>query len=287
MADPHARSTTSSARLDEHDPVRRLEPAITLVDARRPASHRRSSASTSSTPTPPLATSSCSCDPPSKPGIARRACAEAIQGRRAKRAAALDCFAPLAMTGPMTRRGYDGVVLAAPTTIAYARSSIHPAQRWIGQALAAVLKRAGLALAPADLDGFCVLQLLPRPRHRRRPHPALRHLPPLARSHPNGRRESAIVALAPRRACRAGGRRRRRRLRRRRHQRPRQLPAASSTGFSRFSDRRRLSLWRRRPQHELRAAHRRLHAQRMAPPARTSAASASPSAPTRCTPPTP
>ena len=58
------------------------------------------------------------------------------------------------MTGPMTRRGYDGVVLAAPTTIAYARSSIHPAQRWIGQALAAVLRRAGLA--PADLDGFCV-----------------------------------------------------------------------------------------------------------------------------------
>lgn len=51
------------------------------------------------------------------------------------------------------RRGYDGVVVTAPTTIPYERYSIHGAHRWIGQALAAALKRAGLR--PRDLDGFC------------------------------------------------------------------------------------------------------------------------------------
>ena len=53
----------------------------------------------------------------------------------------------------MTRRGYEGVVLAAPVTIPYERFSIHGAHRWIGRALGAALARAGLSTR--DLDGFC------------------------------------------------------------------------------------------------------------------------------------
>ena len=53
----------------------------------------------------------------------------------------------------MARRGYENVVVAAPVTIPYERYSIHGAHRWIGLALGATLRAAGLR--PRDLDGFC------------------------------------------------------------------------------------------------------------------------------------
>ena len=55
----------------------------------------------------------------------------------------------------MTRRAaYDGVVAVAPTTIPYARFSIHGAHWWIGRALHALCANAGIR--PADIDGLCV-----------------------------------------------------------------------------------------------------------------------------------
>ncbi|MDE2197494.1 MAG: thiolase family protein [Rhodospirillales bacterium] len=55
----------------------------------------------------------------------------------------------------MSRRaGYEGVVVAAPTTIAYERYSIHDAHWWIGRALRAALAAAGAR--PSDVDGLCV-----------------------------------------------------------------------------------------------------------------------------------
>ena len=53
----------------------------------------------------------------------------------------------------MRRRGYDGVVVGAPTTIPYERYSIHGAHRWIGLALGQALRTAGLRTK--DVDGFC------------------------------------------------------------------------------------------------------------------------------------
>ncbi len=55
----------------------------------------------------------------------------------------------------MTRRAsYDGVVLAAPTTIPYRRYSTETAHWWIAQALRGALKTANLK--PAKLDGLSV-----------------------------------------------------------------------------------------------------------------------------------
>jgi acetyl-CoA acetyltransferase len=54
----------------------------------------------------------------------------------------------------MTRRGYDGVVLAAPVTIPYARYSIHPAHWWIGSALREVLRAANIN--KLQLDGLAI-----------------------------------------------------------------------------------------------------------------------------------
>lgn len=53
-----------------------------------------------------------------------------------------------------SRQAYDGVVLAAPTTIPYQRFSTDTAHWWIARALAECLKTAGIR--PADLDGFAV-----------------------------------------------------------------------------------------------------------------------------------
>ena len=52
------------------------------------------------------------------------------------------------------RRGYDGIVVAAPVTIPYARYSIRSAHWFCGTALAALIGEAGLQ--KADIDGFCV-----------------------------------------------------------------------------------------------------------------------------------
>lgn len=45
----------------------------------------------------------------------------------------------------MARRGYDGVVLAVPVTVPYARHSTRPAQWWLGRALAALAEGAGIS----------------------------------------------------------------------------------------------------------------------------------------------
>ena len=52
------------------------------------------------------------------------------------------------------RRGYDGIAVCAPVTVAYARYSIRSAHWFCGRALAGLLDAAGLA--KADVDGFCV-----------------------------------------------------------------------------------------------------------------------------------
>lgn len=52
----------------------------------------------------------------------------------------------------MARKGYDGVVLAAPVTVPYARFSTRPAQWWAGKALAALAQASGLS--HRDFDGF-------------------------------------------------------------------------------------------------------------------------------------
>jgi acetyl-CoA acetyltransferase len=53
----------------------------------------------------------------------------------------------------LKRASYDGVVAAVPVTIPYERYSIHGAHRWIGLALAALLRDGGLR--KQDIDGFC------------------------------------------------------------------------------------------------------------------------------------
>ncbi|WP_407277900.1 thiolase family protein [Aromatoleum evansii] len=55
----------------------------------------------------------------------------------------------------MSRRlAYDGVVAAVPVTVPYARYSTHAAHWWLGRALAALIREAGIA--KADIDGVCV-----------------------------------------------------------------------------------------------------------------------------------
>lgn len=54
----------------------------------------------------------------------------------------------------MSRAPYDGVVIAAPVTIPYVRYSTRDAHWFLGRALAALVKRAGLK--KEQLDGLCV-----------------------------------------------------------------------------------------------------------------------------------
>ena len=58
------------------------------------------------------------------------------------------------MTLSAKRKSYDGVVACAPVTIPYRRYSTNSAHWWIGRALAALTKKAGLR--PRDVDGFCL-----------------------------------------------------------------------------------------------------------------------------------
>jgi acetyl-CoA acetyltransferase len=55
---------------------------------------------------------------------------------------------------PLPRKPYADVVIAAPITIPYARYSTKAAQWWIGRALAALARQAGLA--HTDFDGLSV-----------------------------------------------------------------------------------------------------------------------------------
>ncbi len=52
------------------------------------------------------------------------------------------------------RRGYDGVAVCAPVTVAYVRHSIRGAHWFCGRALAALIERAGIG--KHDVDGMCV-----------------------------------------------------------------------------------------------------------------------------------
>jgi len=54
----------------------------------------------------------------------------------------------------MSRASYDGVVIAAPVTIPYVRYSTRDAHWFLGRALAALVKRAGVK--KDQLDGLCV-----------------------------------------------------------------------------------------------------------------------------------
>lgn len=51
-------------------------------------------------------------------------------------------------------RDYSGVVLACPVTVPYVKHSVHPAQWWVGKALAGLAARAGLP--HRDFDGLSV-----------------------------------------------------------------------------------------------------------------------------------
>ncbi|EDQ03127.1 hypothetical protein OIHEL45_18481, partial [Sulfitobacter indolifex HEL-45] len=54
----------------------------------------------------------------------------------------------------MKRQSYEGVVIAAPTSVPYQRYSNATAHWWIARALRDMLGQAGIA--PAALDGFSV-----------------------------------------------------------------------------------------------------------------------------------
>lgn len=54
----------------------------------------------------------------------------------------------------MTRRNYQGVAVAVPVTVPYQRYCNHTAHWWLGRALAALIKKAGIK--KHDIDGLCV-----------------------------------------------------------------------------------------------------------------------------------
>jgi acetyl-CoA acetyltransferase len=54
----------------------------------------------------------------------------------------------------MKRRGYNGVAVCVPVSVAYRRYSVNSAHWWIGRALHALTQRTGLK--PADIDGLSV-----------------------------------------------------------------------------------------------------------------------------------
>ena len=54
----------------------------------------------------------------------------------------------------MSRRGYEGVVVAAPVTVPYVRYSIRAAHWWLAKALSEIIARSGLK--KDDIDGLSV-----------------------------------------------------------------------------------------------------------------------------------
>ncbi len=178
----------------------------------------------------------------------------------------------------MTRRrlGYDDVVVAAPVTVPYVRYSIRAAHWFVARALAGLLKRAGLA--KQAVDGVCVssFTLAPDSAIGLMQHLGLspRWLDWLPVGGASGvlalRRAARAVQCgdADVVACIAGD--------------TNHVDSFRLT-LSNFSvrARRRLSVWRRRPERQLRLADRPLHAHLGASRARTSASCASRSATTR------
>ncbi|MDS1139535.1 thiolase family protein [Pusillimonas sp. SM2304] len=53
-----------------------------------------------------------------------------------------------------SRQGYDGIVATVPVTIPYVRYSIESAHWWLGMALGALIRQAGIA--KTHIDGMCV-----------------------------------------------------------------------------------------------------------------------------------
>ncbi len=51
------------------------------------------------------------------------------------------------------RMGYDGIVVAAPVSVPYARYSAEPAHWWLAKVLSSLGERTGLG--PDDIDGLC------------------------------------------------------------------------------------------------------------------------------------
>jgi acetyl-CoA acetyltransferase len=54
----------------------------------------------------------------------------------------------------MTRRGYEGVAVAVPVTVPYARYSIRSAHWWLARALSQIIQQSGLK--KADIDGLTI-----------------------------------------------------------------------------------------------------------------------------------
>jgi acetyl-CoA acetyltransferase len=54
----------------------------------------------------------------------------------------------------MTRRSYEGVVVAVPVTVPYARYSIRSAHWWLARVLSQLIQQSGLK--KADIDGFTI-----------------------------------------------------------------------------------------------------------------------------------
>ena len=154
----------------------------------------------------------------------------------------------------MSRLGYDGVVAALPVTIPYERYSTHAAHWWLGRALGALIRQAGLA--KTDVDGLCVSSFTLAPdsavglvQHLGMSPRWLDHIPMGG--------ASGVAAL--RRARRAGRRRRDRGLHRGRHQSRGLVPQHRQPVLA-LRPGRRVSLRRRRPERQLRAADRALYA---------------------------
>ena len=156
----------------------------------------------------------------------------------------------------MARTGYDDVVLAVPVTIPYVRYSIRSAHWFLGRAMAELIagcKNSEIAHRRSGGGEFHA-----RPRHRGRPDATSRADVTLARPCADGRRVRHRLD-PPRGAGGAERRRRDYRLHCWRYQSHRQLPpqyrfvqpVCPGCG---------LSVWLRRPQHELCVSHIVLHA---------------------------
>ena len=52
-----------------------------------------------------------------------------------------------------SRMGYDGIVVAAPVSVPYARYSAEPAHWWLAKVVSSLGERTGLG--PGDIDGLC------------------------------------------------------------------------------------------------------------------------------------